>query len=267
MRRVADVDDDVRPHGVCLRRQLACSDSRPRAPTELRQPLPRHRRDRQHLAAQLLLQARADLVAAGQLALADGDDLRLVGQVRAVQLQLAADGAVVLRPGRCRRRATARPGGPARASARRGAGTRAPGRRRCGPPRSAPAGRRGRSARSPPTCDHAEVGVLGRERDSRRSRAWACDSRLSSVDLPALGRPTRPASAMTFSSRTSQRSSPGVAGLGLARGAVGRRWRRPCCRGRRGRRGRRRPPRRRRSGRAGRCRGRGRRRWCPAARG
>jgi len=53
--------------------------------------------------------------------------------------------------------------------------------------------------------------MLGRERIVGDLRC-ACDSRDRSVDLPALGSPMRPASAITFNSRTSQRSSPGSPG-------------------------------------------------------
>ena len=50
----------------------------------------------------------------------------------------------------------------------------------------------------------------------------ACESRERSVDFPAFGKPTSPASAIIFSSRVIQRSSPGVPGC-VARGPVGRR--------------------------------------------
>ena len=63
---------------------------------QLGQALARHRRDGQHRPAQLALQAARGLVAAGQLGLAHGHDLRLGRQAWRVQLQLAADGPVVL---------------------------------------------------------------------------------------------------------------------------------------------------------------------------
>ena len=48
-------------------------------------------------------------------------------------------------------------------------------------------------------------------------------SAASSVDLPAFGAPTRPMSAMSFSSSSTQRSSPGVPFSAWRRRAVGRR--------------------------------------------
>ena len=66
--------------------------------------------------------------------------------------------------------------------------------------------------------DHAEVRVQRGERVVGDLRARAAETRLISVDLPALGRPSRPTSASTRSSRVSSRRSPGVPSV-VRRGA------------------------------------------------
>ena len=65
-------------------------------------------------------------------------------------------------------------------------------------------------------------GMERRERDSRRSSASPRVTAARKVDLPALGRPTRPASAISFRRSQIQRSSPSWPGIGAPRRAVGR---------------------------------------------
>ena len=74
-------------------------------------------------------------------------------------------------------------------------------------------GQVGEDERSLAADEHlAEVGVLGREGIVGDLRRAARQTRLSNVDLPALGSPTRPTSAMTLSSRMSHVPHLGMPG-------------------------------------------------------
>ena len=153
-----------------------------------------------------------------RVGLGQRDDLRLVGEPVAVGLELAADRA-------CRPRPASSPVPSTRWSSTRQRSTWPRKRSPSPAPSCAPSIRPGMSAstNSPLVDAHdAEARVQRRERivgDLRLRRAMTAARK---VDLPALGRPTRPASAISFSRSQIQRSSPGQAGIGAARRPVGR---------------------------------------------
>ena len=121
------------------------------------------------------------------------------------------------RPGRHRRRRR-RPNAAARHSVRHGQGSGRQGRRLHGRPRSGRGCRQGRIPACIRQADDAELGMQGGERVVGDLRAGGGNHRRGRWILPAFGRPTRPASAISFRRSQTQRSSPGQPGVAL-RGA------------------------------------------------